>query len=46
MGDASDNVPGVRGVGAKSALALVQQYGAVEAVLAHAGEVCVCVWWW
>ena len=39
MGDASDNVPGVKGVGAKSAAALVQAHGDVEAVLAHAGEV-------
>lgn len=39
MGDASDNVPGVKGIGPKSALALVQQYGSVEGVLEHASEV-------
>src|SRR5699024_10442976 len=30
LGDASDNVPGVRGVGKKSALPLVQMYDSVE----------------
>ena len=39
MGDSSDNVPGVPGVGAKGALALIQQYGSVEAVLQNAKEV-------
>lgn len=39
MGDSSDNVPGVPGVGAKGALALIQQYGSVEAVLQNAREV-------
>jgi hypothetical protein len=39
MGDASDNVPGVKGIGLKSALALVQQFGTVESVLEHAAEV-------
>ncbi|MBM4279639.1 MAG: DNA polymerase I [Deltaproteobacteria bacterium] len=37
-GDASDNVPGVEGIGPKTATELVQQYGDVEAVLAHAHE--------
>ena len=35
-GDASDNVPGVRGIGEKTAAALVQEYGDVEAILAAA----------
>jgi 5'-3' exonuclease len=39
MGDSSDNVPGVPGVGAKGALALIQQYGSVESVLQNAQEV-------
>ena len=33
MGDASDNIPGVPGVGEKTALKLVQQYGSMEKVL-------------
>ncbi|MBR2700302.1 MAG: DNA polymerase I [Clostridia bacterium] len=33
MGDASDNIPGVPGVGEKTALRLVQQYGSLKAVL-------------
>lgn len=32
MGDSSDNYPGVRGVGEKTALKLIQQYGSVEGV--------------
>ena len=37
-GDAADNVPGVAGVGPKTALALLQRYGDLEAVLGSAGE--------
>ncbi len=39
MGDASDNVPGVPGIGEVGARKLVQQYGSLEDVLAHASEV-------
>jgi DNA polymerase-1 len=30
VGDTSDNIPGVRGIGEKGALALIQQYGTVD----------------
>ena len=39
MGDTSDNVPGLPGVGPKTATELVRTYGTVEQVLAHAAEV-------
>lgn len=35
-GDASDNIPGIRGIGPKTAIKLLQQYDTLEAVLAHA----------
>jgi DNA polymerase-1 len=38
-GDSSDNLPGVRGVGPKTALTLLQKYGSVEGILEHTGEV-------
>ncbi|MDR3308279.1 MAG: DNA polymerase I [Coriobacteriales bacterium] len=38
MGDSSDNIPGVPGVGPKTATKLLQQYGTLEEVIAHAGE--------
>jgi DNA polymerase I len=38
MGDASDNIPGIPGVGEKTALKLLAQYGSVEEVLSHADE--------
>jgi len=38
-GDASDNVPGCPGVGEKTAVKLVAQYGTVEEIIAHAGEI-------
>ena len=39
MGDTSDNIPGVPGVGSKTASKLLLAYGSVENVLAHVGEV-------
>ncbi|BDU77373.1 DNA polymerase I [Mesoterricola sediminis] len=38
MGDASDNVKGVDGIGEKGARDLVDQYGSLDAILAHRGE--------
>jgi DNA polymerase-1 len=39
MGDSVDNVPGVPGVGPKTASQLIQQYGTVEGVLSHVDEI-------
>ena len=39
MGDSSDNIPGVPGVGPKTATKLLQDYGSLEEVLAHASEI-------
>lgn len=39
MGDASDNIPGVKGIGDKGATELVKAYGTLENVLAHAADV-------
>jgi DNA polymerase I len=39
MGDAVDNVPGVEGVGEKTAAMLLQQYGTLDNLLAHADEI-------
>jgi 5'-3' exonuclease len=35
MGDSSDNYPGVKGIGEKTAIKLLQQYGSIEGVLAN-----------
>ncbi|GED68247.1 DNA polymerase [Brevibacillus reuszeri] len=39
MGDSSDNIPGVPGVGEKTALKLLHEYGSVEEVLANVDRV-------
>ena len=38
-GDTADNIPGVPGVGEKTAVKLLQEYGSLEDILAHAGEI-------
>ncbi|MEI9885473.1 MAG: DNA polymerase I [Rhizomicrobium sp.] len=38
-GDSVDNVPGVRGIGVKTAAELINQYGDLETLLARAGEI-------
>lgn len=37
-GDAIDNIPGIPGVGEKTASKFVQEYGSMENLIAHAGE--------
>ncbi len=39
MGDSSDNIPGVPGIGEKTAQALIAEYHSLENLLAHAGEI-------
>ncbi|HEU5050338.1 MAG TPA: DNA polymerase I [Gemmatimonadales bacterium] len=39
VGDTSDNVPGVKGIGEKGAQKLLADYGDLESILARAGEV-------
>lgn len=38
MGDASDNIPGVPGVGEKTATKIIMEYGNIENAYAHASE--------
>ena len=38
-GDTSDNIPGIKGVGEKSAAQLLEKWGSVENLLAHADEI-------
>ena len=39
VGDTSDNIPGVKGIGEKGAKALIEQYGTLENMLAHLEEI-------
>ncbi len=39
MGDASDNIPGVPGIGEKTATSLVVQFGSIENAYAHVEEI-------
>ncbi len=39
MGDTADNIPGVPGIGEKTATALIEKYKSIEEVHAHAAEV-------
>jgi DNA polymerase-1 len=39
MGDAADNIPGVPGIGEKTAQALIKEYGSIENVLANAHRI-------
>lgn len=39
MGDAVDNIPGIPGVGEKTAAKLLKEYGNLENILAHAEEI-------
>ncbi len=38
-GDSSDNIPGVPGIGEKTALKLIKEFGSLDALLERAGEV-------
>lgn len=38
-GDTSDNIPGIKGIGEKTAVKLLEQFGTVDNVLAHADEI-------
>lgn len=39
VGDTADNIPGVKGIGSKGALALVEKWGTVEVMLEHLEEI-------
>ena len=39
MGDSSDNIPGVKGIGEKTALKLLQKYGSVEGIYDNINEI-------
>ena len=39
IGDASDNIPGAKGVGPKSAQKLIEKYGSIEKIYEHINEI-------
>ena len=39
MGDVSDNIPGIPGIGEKTAFKIIQEYKSIESAIAHAEEV-------
>ena len=39
IGDSSDNIPGAKGVGPKTARRLLEEYGSIEAILEHASQI-------
>ena len=39
IGDSSDNIPGARGVGPKTALKLLDEYGSLDEILEHTGDI-------
>ena len=39
MGDATDNIPGVKGIGEKTAVKLIAQFGTIEELLSRIDEV-------
>lgn len=39
VGDAADNIPGVAGIGPKTACKFLEQYGTLDGIYEHAGEI-------
>lgn len=39
MGDSSDNIPGIPGIGEKTGIALLEQFGSIENMLEHTDEI-------
>ena len=38
-GDSSDNLPGIKGIGEKTAVKLIQEYGSFDNIIAHADDI-------
>ncbi len=38
VGDSSDNLPGIKGIGEKTALKLLEEYGSLENIIAHVSD--------